>query len=191
MAGKGVSVSFDEARFAWLVRQKAVAAVEEAAEHFVRVMEKEVLMEMNSHDGPYTSDWRKHMSNNMRILAKSASDTEIEFLIGLDPSLYQDLGDLMKSMIVTEGSGSAVGGPPVMIGPRGRMVWSRYDDMQQQAPSLALNRVARLAPKGFNEIGNQWVEATIEIIKKELGGYLNRAMENITEAEFASCWRVS
>ena len=125
-----------------------------------------------THGGaPGKSAWRDEITRNLTHVATAVSGDSVSMDFGYSPS---DKADLVRAMIVEDGSGSAVGNDPIHAGPTGRSVWD--EDVSGKHPSRAKSEYN--LPSEFNQVGNQFVENAVRMMQTEFG--------RATEAVFAT-----
>ena len=125
-----------------------------------------------THGGaPGKPAWRDEIARNLTHVATAVSGDSVSMDFGYSPS---DKADLVRAMIVEDGSGSAIGNDPIHAGPTGRSVWD--EDVSGKHPSRA--KTEYNLPDAFNQVGNQFVENAVRMMQTEFG--------RATEAVFAT-----
>lgn len=125
-----------------------------------------------THGGaPGKPAWREEIARNLTHVATAVSDDSVSMDFGYSPS---NKADLVRAMIVEDGSGSAAGNEPIHAGPAGRSVWD--GDVTGKHPSRAKSEYD--LPDEFNQAGNQFVENSVRMMQTEFG--------RATEAVFAT-----
>lgn len=178
MARNRFSLSLDHRRLSEIINRHIHAGMERAANRLVDVMEKEIVL-TNHGDGPGRPEWRREMLHHIHIAFRKIAASEMEYGVGIVPD---DLKVLIKASIIGYGAGSAAGNAPIAAGPYGRMV---FDDNLDQKPSESHSEY--FLPDGFNQPGNDWLNNSMEIIKKEFNDFIVNAWLGIPESELAQC----
>lgn len=176
-------IEFDTNKWRQIVVKHAKEILWKAAQRLIEIMEKESQMTVYG-NSPGRTEWRRKMASDMTKVYEKIGNDMVEFGIGL--SYHEDSLDYMKAMIVTEGSGFWVGNDPIHAGPAGRLVW---DKEFNRKPSKVQKEYD--LPDAFNQPGNDWLETSMEIFRREFGRYLTMVWEDIPDAEFQSCFRMT
>src|SRR5690606_15403467 len=106
-------------------------------------------------------------------------DSLISYGIGIKST--SNFKDMLKAWIVTDGTGSAAGNPPIQAGQKGRWVFDKNLDLK---PSEV--ETPYLMPDGFNQEGNDWVRNSVQIFEREFIDYIERGWNNAVD-EIGSC----
>lgn len=114
-----------------IIENAAKAGLDIEGSALMDVMRREV--HMTNHGGaPGKPEWRDAIAEGIKVQERRGDNSSIEMDLGYKP---EGTNELVRAMIVTDGSGSAVGNPRIHAGPEGRHVWD--EDVSGQHPSLA------------------------------------------------------
>ena len=101
------------------LRQEARNALELEGRRLILHMRREI--ERTTDGGaPGKPAWRKEISEGLRKVSETVGSDAVSVEIGYEA---KDAAMAVRANIVNEGSGSAVGNPPIHAGPTGRNVW--------------------------------------------------------------------
>lgn len=149
MTGKCNTLSLDTGALLGILEKLAEAGLQLEGKKLMEIMKREV--QSTTHGGaPGKPSWRDAMESGIRQQDTRKAGTGVEMDFGYVPSSESEL---VRAMIVTEGSGSAVGNPPITAGREGRSVWD--GDVSGRHPSRAKSEYT--LPDAFNQTGNEWV----------------------------------
>lgn len=139
-------------------------------------MQREAMLATNG-GAPGKPAWRQAITDALKQVDVVRSACGIEMTFGYKPG---SLPDLVKAMIVTEGSGSAVGNPPIHAGPHGRQVWD--EDVSGKHPSRAMAEYD--LPDAFNQVGNQFIANSIRMFEKRFGEILEVELARMPDGAY-------
>lgn len=130
-----------------------------------------------THGGaPGRPEWRSQISNMLRETYRDITESYMEVAVGLPDNLDSIAKYIfVRAMIITEGSGSAVGNAPITAGPYGRSVWN--DSLTGKNPSSSM--ITYKLPSEFNQKGNHFIENAVKLMRKEFRDILDEATDNI------------
>lgn len=115
----------------------------------MQIMKREARMTTHG-ESPGKPAWRDDIADGIKRQETRKVGNGIGMDFGYVP---RNEAELVRAMVVTEGSGKAVGNPPITAGPEGRSVWD--GDVTGRHPSRAKDEYA--LPDAFNQTGNQWL----------------------------------
>lgn len=118
---------FDTGKWHKIVHRNMLAAMNDATKRLIQIMEKEVLM-TTSGGAPGRSAWREEMASKMEKVFEEVTDSLISYGIGIKST--SNFKDMLKAWIVTDGTGSAAGNPPIQAGQKGRWVFDKNLDLK-------------------------------------------------------------
>lgn len=173
------SLNFDMGKLMQVIKKYIIIYMEKAVVRLIEIMEKEVQMTVYG-NGPGRTEWRRQMAASMHKVYESISDNYFEYGVGLD--IFKDNIGFIQAMIVTEGSGFWVGGSPITAGPPGRSVFDKGFNLH---PSDA--QTVWELPNGFNQPGNDWLEASRDIFMKEYPDIVSQITNGIPRSEILAC----
>ena len=157
-------------------QQEAKIALQVEGNRLLGHMRREI--HHTTHGGaPGKPEWRSHMESNLQHGATVVSDNGVSMEFGYYPD---GQADMVRAMIVEEGSGSAVNGDPIHAGPTGRAVWD--DELSGKHPSRAKSEYD--LPAEFNQQGNQFVENAMRIMESEFGEATGVAFATIPDSAY-------
>lgn len=154
--------------------------MEKAVKRLIEIMQKEAVMP-NVGDGPGKPEWREQVASMMKEIARNITDLVQEYWVGY--SGIDNPANLIKGYIVTKGagSGSSIGGSPIWSHP-GETVYDGdlNDHISQAKTSYPL-------PAGFNQPGNEWLEAARDLFEKEFPDIIKAIVTTIPRSEIIAC----
>lgn len=178
------SLSLDEGALMAALKTYIVGAFKQAEDQLLDLMEKEVLRTVVG-GGPGKPAWRAKAKEMLMVIEEQIADSYLEAKIGIDPGA--SFIDFVRTMLISEGAGSAAGGPPIHAGPLGRSVWN--SGMSGQKPSASLTEYQ--LPGGFNQPGNHFVENAMKLMEKHYSDIQAELAASIPDSVFSSAVIVS
>ena len=172
--------SVDTNRLREALRPFLVEAMEAATDELLRLMKINVHHTVHG-DGPGKPTWRQELDADLRRLYINVADFYAEGAVGAD--YEQSSADNIRAMIINYGGGSAVGNPPIEAGPLGRIVWD--EDMRGRHASQSEDQY--LLPDAFNQVGNQFIERTVQEVQDRLEDICTRVMNQMPRDIFLGC----
>ena len=171
---------FDEAAFQELYGAKLKEAMEDAIDEVLKVA-KQHIAETVKGAGPGKPKWRNELDDNYHRIKNELSGYVAEGLVGPD---YTEINKIVRGMIINEGSGSAVGNPPIHAGPEGLPVWD--EDVTGQDGSKSKTEYD--LPEEFNQVGNKFVKTTINECYDKVKSLLYGAINRLSMSQIESCF---
>lgn len=159
-----------------IIVQVYLNAMVRATDRLVEIMRREV--DRTTHGGaPGKPGWRESLKKDLMIFYPMVISEILEYGAGLDYTPASD--EYIRAMIVAYGSGSAVGGNPIHRGPKGRMVYGadigpKHKSRVKKGPM----------PKEFNQVGNQFVQNSMKLIKSYFNTVLRQAGAAIPQSVY-------
>lgn len=150
--------------------------MKDAEQQLIIIMQQEVMQTVHG-GGPGKPDWRREITRVLGEVYEQIANDYIEAGVGVPSD--ENIETIVKAMIVEQGSGSAVGRPPIHTKP-GQLVWD--DDMSGKHRSNA-ESVYDL-PTAFNQQGNHFVENAMKRMKKHFQDVMSSAVGKIPDSVF-------
>lgn len=123
-------LSFDVGNLMTLLRDYYNGALAEASEKLLGLMRNEVSKTIGG-DGPGKPEWRAMVIKKLKVVHEDITTNYLETGVGVPDDLL--LADLIKTMVIAYGAGSAAGNDPITAGPLGRKVWDGNIDEQKDS----------------------------------------------------------
>jgi len=181
MASNFAHLRINEAALIAELTKYIIGALEEATEHLLGIMAKEIMRTVHGR-GPGKPEWREALAGELREVYRDVAEEAIEFGVGLPYSSFEESGyKLIRAMVVAYGSGSEAGGEAIHTKP-GELVW----DGDLESKGLSDAKSWYLLPEGFNQAGNEFVENSMKIMRAHFKSILESSFAKIPQDVF---WR--
>lgn len=162
------------------IKSHYIEAMQKAEDKLIQIMREEI-QQTTYKDAPGKPEWRNQISDMLQEVYRDITDDSIECNVGLPPDLENQCKYMfIRAMIISEGSGSQVGGFPITAGPTGRIVWN--DALDGQNSSRAKSEYS--LPNEFNQQGNHFVDNAIKRMRKHFSDILKEAAHALSPSVF-------
>ena len=169
-------LALNEGALLAILQRESLNAVELEGRRLIQHMKREV--QRTTHGGaPGKPGWRKEIGDNLEHVSTSVTDGGVSMDFGYSPD---SLPDMVRAMIVEDGSGSAAGGAPIHAGSEGRQVWD--GDVSGRHPSKAKTEYD--LPDDFNQQGNHFVENSVRLMETEYGEITELVFSTVPDSAY-------
>ena len=139
---------------------------------------REEIQRTTNGGAPGKPAWRNEISGMLKETYRMISSSYMEFEVGVPYDVAEYV--FVRAMVISEGSGSQVGNPPIFAGPLGATVWN--DDLSGHKKSTAVG--TWLLPDAFNQKGNEFVKNAVIRMKTFFDEILDAACSTLPSSIF-------